>query len=161
MGWSLWRGRQIPAAEARFVRRTPSKHGRKEGSIKPALVVFDLGGTTVYDRGEVPTAFTDTLREVGIVLDPQELTTLRGASKYEALRHLLGRQAEPMTARLDHIYACFQADLMARLARAQPLVIAGRAPGTRAAASRWYPSGGGEWLRSKHRRARAEVSRLE
>jgi beta-phosphoglucomutase-like phosphatase (HAD superfamily) len=64
----------------------------KEGSIKPALVVFDLGGTTVYDRGEVPTAFTDTLREVGIVLDPKELTTLRGASKYEALRHLLARR---------------------------------------------------------------------
>ncbi|HTK42172.1 MAG TPA: HAD-IA family hydrolase [Gemmatimonadales bacterium] len=82
-------------------------------------------------------AFTDALREVGIVLDPQELTTLRGASKYEALRHLLGRQAEPMTARLDHIYACFQADLMARLARAQPLSL----PGVRLALERLRAAG--------------------
>ena len=47
-------------------------------------VVFDLGGTTIYDRGEVPTAFTDALREAGIALDPKELTAPRGASKYEA-----------------------------------------------------------------------------
>ena len=92
---------------------------------KPALVVFDLGGTTIYDRGEVPAAFTDALREAGIVLDPKELMALRGASKYEALRHLLAQQAEPMTARLDHIYGRFQADLTRRLAQAQPLSLPG------------------------------------
>lgn len=94
-------------------------------SIKPALVVFDLGGTTIYDRGEVPAAFTDALGEAGIALDPKELTALRGASKYEALRHLLARQAGPMTERLDHIYGRFQADLTRRLARAQPLSLPG------------------------------------
>jgi hypothetical protein len=29
----------------------------QEGCSKPALVVFDLGGTTVHDRGEVPAAY--------------------------------------------------------------------------------------------------------
>jgi phosphonatase-like hydrolase len=89
------------------------------------LVIFDLGGTTIQDRGEVPAAFTGALREAGIVLDLQELTALRGASKYEALRKLLERQAEPITSRLDDIYGCFQADLTRRLARAQPLSLPG------------------------------------
>lgn len=107
------------------------------GSIKPELVVFDLGGTTIHDRGEVPAAFTDALREAGIALDPKELTALRGASKYEALRYLLAHQAEPMTAQLDHIYGCFQADLMRRLARAQPLSL----PGVRQAFEQMHAAG--------------------
>jgi len=97
--------------------------GRVTG--RPALVVFDLGGTTIHDRGEVPAAFTDALHEAGIALDPKELAEMRGASKYEALRHLLARQATPMTARLDQVYGRFQADLTRRLARAQPLSLPG------------------------------------
>jgi phosphonatase-like hydrolase len=100
-------------------------------------VVFDLGGTTIHDRGEVPAAFTGALHEAGIVLDPQELTALRGASKYQALRSLLARQAEPMTARLDDIYGCFQADLTRRLAGAQPLSL----PGVRQAFERLRTAG--------------------
>ena len=81
------------------------------------------------------------MREAGIVRDPKQLIALRGASKYEALRHLLAQQAEPMTARLDHIYSHFQADLTRRLAQAQPLSLPGvrqafeqlRAAGIRAA----------------------------
>lgn len=95
------------------------------GSIKPALVIFDLAGTTIYDRGEVPAAFTDALREAGVVLDPKELRALRGASKYEALRYLLAEQAEPMVGQLDRIYGCFQADLTRRFTQAEPLSLPG------------------------------------
>jgi phosphonatase-like hydrolase len=85
--------------------------------------VFDLGGTTIHDRGEVPAAFAATVREAGLALDPEALTALRGASKYEVLRQLLAGPEQQ--AQLDHVYRRFQADLMSRLARAQPLSIPG------------------------------------
>jgi phosphonatase-like hydrolase len=85
--------------------------------------VFDLGGTTIYDRGEVPAAFTTTVREAGIAFDPEELTALRGASKYEVLRHLLALPSQQ--SQLDRVYSRFQADLMTRFAHAQPLSIPG------------------------------------
>jgi hypothetical protein len=52
----------------------------RSSSEPPALVVFDLGGTTVYDRGEVPAAFSEALGEAGIPFDPAELNPWRGAS---------------------------------------------------------------------------------
>jgi phosphonatase-like hydrolase len=88
-------------------------------------VVFDLGGTTVYDRGEVPAAFSGALRDAGLVLDPDELTALRGASKHEALRRLLAREADTTNAKLDHVYRAFQEDLTVRLGNALPLSLPG------------------------------------
>jgi phosphonatase-like hydrolase len=54
------------------------------------LVVFDIAGTTVQDRGEVPRAFTQTLDEYGVSISADDLTHVRGASKREALSILLG-----------------------------------------------------------------------
>lgn len=85
--------------------------------------MFDLGGTTIHDRGEVPAAFTAVVREAGIAFDPDQLTALRGASKYEVLRHLLARPDQQ--SQLDRVYRRFQADLMTRFAQAQPLSIPG------------------------------------
>jgi phosphonatase-like hydrolase len=109
----------------------------RSSSEPPALVVFDLGGTTVYDRGEVPAAFSEALGEAGIPFDPAELKAWRGASKYEVLRQLLTRQAsavEGTVAQLDHIYGRFRCGLTERLKRAQPLSL----PGARRAFERLH-----------------------
>jgi phosphonatase-like hydrolase len=71
----------------------------------PALVIFDLAGTTVEDRGQVPTAFADALAEAGIALTPEEITRVRGASKRQAIRQLLPADRQ---ARADAIYASFR-----------------------------------------------------
>ena len=61
----------------------------------PALVVFDLGGTTIHDRGEVPAAFAAALSEAGVPFDPVTVDGWRGASKREVLRELLAHAAAP------------------------------------------------------------------
>ena len=42
------------------------------------LVIFDLAGTTVEDRGEVPSAFTDALAEYNIKVTPEQVNAVRG-----------------------------------------------------------------------------------
>jgi phosphonatase-like hydrolase len=94
----------------------------------PDLVVCDLAGTTVYDRGEVPAAFADALREAAVPFDPAEITTWRGASKREVIARLLGRDGAPATAvaeRLPRVYGRFHALLAERLARAAPVSLPG------------------------------------
>jgi beta-phosphoglucomutase-like phosphatase (HAD superfamily) len=46
----------------------------------PALVIFDMAGTTVEDRGQVPAAFSAALAEAGIALSADQITRVRGAS---------------------------------------------------------------------------------
>jgi phosphonatase-like hydrolase len=75
------------------------------------LVVFDLGGTTIEDGGQVPAAFTEVLRRQGIELAPEALHALRGASKRDAIRHFLERQGraggEEINGRTERIFAEF------------------------------------------------------
>jgi phosphonatase-like hydrolase len=94
----------------------------------PELVACDLAGTTVYDRGEVPAAFADALREAAVSFDPAEITAWRGASKREVLGRLLGRDgasAEAVAERLPQVYDRFHALLAERLARAAPVSLPG------------------------------------
>jgi phosphonatase-like hydrolase len=94
----------------------------------PELVVSDLAGTTVYDRGEVPAAFADALREAAVSFDPGEITAWRGASKREVLGRLLGRDGAPadvVAERLPLVYGRFHALLAERLARAAPVSLPG------------------------------------
>ena len=60
--------------------------------LRPDLVVCDLAGTTVHDRGEVPAAFEAALGEAGLRYDDAEVHAWRGASKREVLARLLARQ---------------------------------------------------------------------
>ena len=112
------------------------------GHHPPTLVAFDLGGTLVRDRGEVPAAFTAAVREAGLAFDPAELPALRGASKYEVLRLLLAGSGQE--SRLDSVYKRFQADLMSRLAESHPLSI----PGVRPALEELHAAGIGLALTS-------------
>ena len=84
----------------------------------PALVIFDMAGTTVEDGGQVPSAFASTLAANGIVLSPEEITRVRGASKRQAIRDLLNLSATEARldeassrSRADQIYAEFRRSL--------------------------------------------------
>jgi phosphonatase-like hydrolase len=53
------------------------------------LVIFDLAGTTVEDRGEAPDAFAGALAEHGIEVSPEQLNAVRGSSKRQAVLDLV------------------------------------------------------------------------
>jgi len=57
------------------------------------LVIFDLAGTIVEDRGEVLSAFATALDKHGISYTAAELKEWKGASKLEVIRHFVQRQA--------------------------------------------------------------------
>lgn len=79
------------------------------------LVVFDMAGTTVRDDGQVPGAFAAALRHHGIEATAEQVRSVRGSSKREALRSFLPDTADG-TARLDDVYASFRRELAERYA---------------------------------------------
>jgi phosphonatase-like hydrolase len=81
----------------------------------PELVVLDLAGTTVEDRGEVPAAFVAALAAHGIRVSDAEVQTLRGSSKRAAIAALVP-EAPDHAQRTESAYASFQQELHARYA---------------------------------------------
>lgn len=59
------------------------------------LVVFDIAGTTIEDRGQVMNAFKAALRENQILVSEEELQTWRGASKREVVRFFVEQRFGP------------------------------------------------------------------
>jgi len=99
-----------------------------EGSDRPDLVVFDLGGTTIRDRGEVPAAFAAALEASGLSADPAAIASWRGGSKRDALAALVAEQrpslaAQDRDALTTTIYRQFSATLTARLQAVPDLAI--------------------------------------
>ena len=86
--------------------------------MTPSLVIFDLAGTTIRDRGEVVGCFTVALHECGIMFTPDELDHWRGASKRDVLHRLVARQNLPTTV-AARAYDAFSLTLKARF-RATP-----------------------------------------
>lgn len=84
----------------------------------PALVAFDLAGTTVEDAGQVPAAFVATLAEYGVAVGAETLAGVRGASKREAIARLVPRSA-------DAAYASFRRQLAARYAEQAAAAVPG------------------------------------
>lgn len=79
--------------------------------MTPALVVFDLVGTTVQADDAVPRAFTAALAAEGVSIDAATLASVRGASKRQVFERLL--PAGPDHARrVDRAYALFQRTLL-------------------------------------------------
>ena len=77
-------------------------------TTNPALVIFDMAGTTIEDRGQVPAAFAATLAANGLTISADEIMRVRGASKRQAIRNLL----PPATAdQSDRIYNEFRREL--------------------------------------------------
>jgi phosphonatase-like hydrolase len=86
--------------------------------MTPELVIFDMAGTTIEDRGQVPAAFAETLAANNITITADEIARVRGASKRQAIRSLLPpRLREDASARqafdaeADRIYAEFGRNL--------------------------------------------------
>ena len=77
------------------------------------LVIFDLAGTTVEDRGEVPAAFTAALAEHGVVVTREQINGVRGASKRQAILHFIpsGLEQERLA---EETYASFREKLTQR-----------------------------------------------
>ena len=74
------------------------------------LVIFDLAGTTVEDRGQVPAAFTAALAENGIDVSAAQINGVRGASKRVALLHFIPEGPEQMRTS-EEVYAAFRSHL--------------------------------------------------
>jgi phosphoglycolate phosphatase len=79
----------------------------------PDLVVLDLAGTTVEDRGQVPEAFAAALAEHGLAVSPEQLAAVRGSSKREAIAALVP-PGDGHAARSASAYAAFQRALSRR-----------------------------------------------
>jgi phosphonatase-like hydrolase len=77
------------------------------------LVVFDMAGTTVRDDGQVPGAFAAALRHHGIEATAEQVRSVRGSSKREALRSFVPEAADGSSA-LDEVYASFRRELAGR-----------------------------------------------
>lgn len=76
------------------------------------LVVLDLAGTTVEDRGQVPKAFISALGEHGIPISAEDVRALRGASKRQAILRLVREHAPEAEDRLlAAVYDDFQSRL--------------------------------------------------
>ncbi len=88
------------------------------------LVIFDIAGTTVEDRGEVPEAFAHALAGQGIVLTPEQIKGVRGSSKRQAILRLI--PPGPEQSRLaEEAYESFRAHLAERYASGGVRAMAG------------------------------------
>jgi phosphonatase-like hydrolase len=77
------------------------------------LVIFDLAGTTVEDRGEVPYAFTAALAEHGILATREQINGVRGASKRQAILHFIPQGPEQKHL-AEEVYTSFREKLSRR-----------------------------------------------
>jgi len=79
------------------------------------LVVLDVGGTILEDRGDVPEELRKALAHHGVTVSAAEIVPWRGASKREAVRHFVKEKSsapEADRARLaDEIYTEFRTNL--------------------------------------------------
>ena len=73
----------------------------------PQLFVFDMIGTTVKPSGAIPEAFRAALAEAGIELTDEQIQSIRGKSKREAINELLAGSSEDGR----RVYASFKARL--------------------------------------------------
>jgi phosphonatase-like hydrolase len=76
------------------------------------LVIFDVAGTIVEDRGEVMGAFSTALEKHGVAHTAAELKEWKGASKKEVIRHFVRRQdATADESAVAAVYADFRSGL--------------------------------------------------
>lgn len=93
------------------------------------LVVFDMSGTTVQDKGQVAGAFRHALRRQQILVTETDLQPWRGASKRRVLRFFIeekwGPDVPENDQRVEQAFADFRAELERAYARGGVRAIAG------------------------------------
>jgi phosphonatase-like hydrolase len=77
------------------------------------LVVFDLAGTTIKDSGQVSDAFTAALAEHKIEFTSEQLSSVRGSSKRQAVLHFIS-DGPDRKGRAELVYASFREHLRRR-----------------------------------------------
>lgn len=80
-----------------------------------ALVVFDLSGTTVEDRGQVAAAFASAFERAGCHLTAEDLRAVRGMTKRAAILNLISVKHDCAVG-ADRVYEAFREELRARYA---------------------------------------------
>ena len=76
------------------------------------LVVLDVGGTIVEERGDVPAALAGALGKRGIAVSSAEINQWRGAAKREVVRHFVTQRTKLLDERgelIESIYTDFRA----------------------------------------------------
>jgi phosphonatase-like hydrolase len=89
------------------------------------LAVFDMVGTTVESGLEVPSAFREAFRHLGIELPDDAIVGIRGLSKRDAISALLSENrptSPPSADQIERTYTRFQDALRSEYrARARPI----------------------------------------
>jgi phosphonatase-like hydrolase len=79
------------------------------------LVVLDVGGTIIEDRGDVPETLRNVLAAHGIAASPAEIGQFRGASKREIVKHFVDRQSTPPDAGRENLVGAIYRELQEQL----------------------------------------------
>ena len=79
------------------------------------LVVLDIGGTLIEDRGDIPALLRSALTHGGVDSTPEEIGRLRGASKREIIRHFVDRQSLPGNVDRDQLTGGIYDEFTAKL----------------------------------------------
>jgi phosphonatase-like hydrolase len=88
---------------------------RRNGAPAIRLVVLDVGGTIIEERGDVPETLRIAFANHGITVSPAEIGQWRGASKREIVRHFVDKQTLPTGADRERLAADIYQDFSARL----------------------------------------------
>src|SRR5450432_3039903 len=78
------------------------------------LIVLDVGGTIIEDRGDVPDALQGAFERQGIKVTLDEIALWRGASKREVVRHFAAERSTAKAAALEAQIVAIYADFNAR-----------------------------------------------
>lgn len=79
------------------------------------LVVLDVGGTIVEERGDVPAALIGALGKRGIAVSPAEINQWRGAAKREVVRHFVSERKKLPDPEREKLIEAVYADFRARI----------------------------------------------
>jgi phosphonatase-like hydrolase len=79
------------------------------------LVVLDVGGTIIEDRGDVPEALRSAMAHHGVPSSREEIGRWRGASKREVIRHFVEKQSPQPNADRDKLIARIHDEFTANL----------------------------------------------
>lgn len=79
------------------------------------LIVLDIGGTIIQDRGDVPQALQGAFAKRGMKVTAEEIALWRGASKREVVRHFLGGRSTATGADRDKLVDAIYADFNAHV----------------------------------------------
>jgi phosphonatase-like hydrolase len=78
------------------------------------LIVLDVGGTIIQDRGDVPDVLQGAFAKRGITVTPDEIARWRGASKREVVQHFVGERSTAEGAGRETLVAAIYADFNTR-----------------------------------------------